>query len=156
MWTLCEIPILVSTKFYWTTVMFINLCIVCDFFHTTMAEPNSCHKTQKTNMYVVSTNAKDQTGNFAYGTISNPNKSSARYYIQSFMVEERDAERLVTCSCHIGGKQWTWNLISAAWLDFFILRCLPKGIIEGLHFCSRPLFSSLIPWRLWTNSKYIQ
>lgn len=125
MWTLCEIQILVSIQFCWTTAMFINLCIIYSFFHITMAELKYCHKIQRTKMCIVSTSAKNHTGNFVYGTISNPNKSSVRYYVHSFMVEETDAERLVTCSCHIGGKQWTWHLISAAWLDFFLLHHLP-------------------------------
>ena len=111
---LCEIQILVSIQFYLTTAMFINLCIIYSFFHITMAELKYCHKIQRTKMYVVSTSAKNHTGNFVYGTIFNPNKSSVRYYVHSFMVEETDAERLVTCSCHLGGKQWTWHLTSAA------------------------------------------
>lgn len=98
--TLREIQILVSIKFYWTPDILINLCIVCGSFHPPTAELNSCHKTHKTKMYAVSTSAKDH-GNFACGTISNPNQRSARYYAHGFMVEETDTEKLVTCFCHI-------------------------------------------------------
>lgn len=144
MWTLCEIQILVTIKFYWTTAMFINLCIVYGFFHTPLAELNSCHKAQRTKICVVSTSAKGHIEDFAYSTISNPNQTSVWYYVQFYDWGNRDAERLVTCSCHIGGKQCIWNLTVLPDLTSLYYPVSQRASLKGSTFVQASFFH---PWQ---------